>query len=181
MQSRLSPLALIIALLLAFGVIAVACDGSSGGGGEPLTLDEYFQRLEALSVEAVERSEALGEDIAEETSSTLSEEERLEVIRKFLDATLPITEDFVDRIRDLNPPTEIEDEHNRALEAHADVLSVLTEYLNEHPEVESESELQALFTNPAFERFVAACLALQEIADENSIDVDLDCEDGEEL
>ena len=99
----------------------------------------------------------------------------------FFTALVPVLEEFSSDFRDLGPPAEVEDAHNEMLDAFDDFLASAANVIDGIEGVESESELQALFTNPAFERFVAACLALQEIADENSIDVDLDCEDGEEL
>lgn len=185
MKSRLSPLALIVALLLAFGVIAVACDGSSGGGGEPLTLDEYFEQMEAIIASADETFAQIETESEQKFEEAQSEEEALGVLGDFFTALVPVLEEFSSDFRDLGPPAEVEDARNEMLEAFDDFLTSAASVIDGIEGVESEDDFDALLEDSGFnaadDRLDAACLVLQEIADENSIDVDLDCGDGEEL
>lgn len=178
MNARFVPLGFVAALLLAIG--AIAC------GGKSLTFEEYSQRHEALTSEAAERSQVVEEDFDEETASADTVDELLVALRGYYNATLPIFEDIANGMKDLNPPAEIEDEHDALVEASADRRDSLQDLLVELADVESASELQDLFTEfgadrhflyRIFLRLESSCLTLQDAATENSIDLDLDCGD----
>ncbi len=189
MKARFAPLALIAALLLAFGVFAVACDGSSDNtSGELLTIEEYFQRHEALSHEVAERGGDVQAQFADEAESADSQEERfepfLEAYQDFVNESLTIFTGFVDGIRDLDPPAELADAHKEFVEAGDDNLAAAQNLVDQVEAVESEADFDALSEDgnaaEAGIRFNDACLALQDIADENGIDVDLACDDVED-
>ena len=170
MNARLLPPALIAALLLAFGAIAAAC----GGGGEPLTLEEYFQRLEELTNELDQRADAL------EPAVGGSPDDQIEVFQDALNGFLPVLADFVGGIKELNPPEELEEPHSGFVARSDDVLKVLESLVDELENVESEAELNKVIAG--FESSAAlapvgqACLALQRVFDERELDVDLRCE-----
>lgn len=175
MKLRLLPLALIAALLLAFGTIAMAC----GDGG--LSLEEYFDRMAAANEQIDQQLEALENPTDREFAS---DEEELAAIQGFYNAVPPLIRDFISDLEEIDPPAEVEDAHKEVVEAarvSAEEWKVQADQLNE---AESLRDLMAkLFVeNPAFtasgERFDEACLAVQAIADENNIDVDLDCDDA---
>ena len=172
MKRRVLPLAFIAALLLAFGAIAVAC----GGGGEPLALDEYFQRLAKVFADADERFEALTDQCAEDFES---EEAEIEATRCFFDASVLVFRDALDETDDLDPPAEAEAAHEELVNAGADLAQFIGEFGEQLADTESASELEELFGEESFvdigERYEEACLDLEEIARENDIDVDLDC------
>ena len=159
-------------LLLVLGTLAAAC------GGDGLTLEEYFQQLEALDQDAEAGIEAL--ELPEEFAS---EEEQVAAFQDFFAASVPIIAEFVDAIDDLEPPAEIEDAHEEAVDSGRDFVTEAEELTNELADVGSSSELVEVFDAPEYEaasdRFDQACFALQDIADANGIDVDLTCEDEE--
>ena len=169
---RLSVFLFVAAVALLVAAFA-ACDGDGG-----LTLEEYFQQLETLDQDAEAGIEALG--FPEEFAS---EEERVLAIQDFFAASVPIIANFVDAIDDLDPPTEAEDAHNEAVDAGRDFVIEAEDLTNELADVESSSELEEVFDAPEYDaasdRFDQACFDLQDIADANSIDVDLTCEDEE--
>lgn len=176
MRTRSLPLAFIAVLLLAFGAIVAAC----GGGGEPLTLEEYFRRFEVLSDELDERSEAPEEQFDEQTASTDSEEGLIDALRDFFRASRPLLVDYLDGIDELTPPEQAQDAHNEILDTGRDLLAAFDNFFDRLEDVESSAALEELFEEDSFvdtgERFEEACLVLQEIARENDIDVDLRCE-----
>ncbi len=172
MRLRL-PLLLVIGVLLpALGAIAAAC-----GGGE-LSLEEYFQQVDQAGDEFDTRIEGL-EDAFPEAF------EEPAVTRDFFTAAIPIFRDFIDGLAAIDPPAAVEDEHNEAVAAGEAFEERIEEFVNQLADVETSSELEDFFTeeDPEFtaaeERFDAACLSLQGIADENGIAVDLECEDEE--
>ena len=85
MNLRVLRLAFIAVLLLAFGAIAAACDG----GGEPLTIEEYFGVLELLSDDLNERSDALDEQYADDFAAAESEEDAIKLFQEFYTCGLP--------------------------------------------------------------------------------------------
>ena len=182
MKTRLLPLALIVALLLAFGVVAAAC----GGDGEALTLEEYFQQLEQLNQDVDERVGAIYEatfaEIDEEDFESLPLEEQVEVVKDLANGLLPVFEDFIDAARGLNPPAEVGDLHNDLVTASDDFLEAHQDVTDQIDDVQSQAELEALkalaeggAAEAAEQRVDEACFALQDVAGENGIAVDLDC------
>ena len=171
MKLRLFALFLIAAALLA---LVAAC---GGGGGEELTLEEYFRRIQALSDEADERFEPLVEALNQEFDS---EAEQIEATRDFFNADIPILRDFGDALDDLDPPAEVEDPHEEAVAGMAELVEFLQDFTDQFTDVESTSELEELLDAPELEaasgRFDQACFDLQDIADVNDIDADLECE-----
>jgi len=175
MKPHLFVLLVIAALLLALGSIAAAC-----GGDDELTLEEYFQRIDALFNEADERFQPLVEALDQEF---YSEAEQIEATRAFFNADIPILRDFVDGLDDLDPPTEVEGPHEEAVAGGRELVEFLQGFTDRFADVESTSELEEILDDTELEaasdRFDDACLALQDIADANGIAVDLECEDEE--
>ena len=151
-------------LLLTFGTVLAAC----GGDDDELTLEEYFQRFQAIGDDADERLEALHKDGDNEFAS---EEEELQAYRDFVDAGAQIQRDFVDALDDIEPPPEVEDPHNQLVDALPELLDLLQDLV---AAVESVFELQEP-PDPELEaaqdRSDQACFELQDIADANGIDV----------
>ena len=174
MKTRILPLAFIAVLLLAFGAIAAAC----GGGGEPLTLEEYFQRLDEIFEGADERFEALG-DQCEELAE--SEEAEIEAARCFFDSSVQVLNHVQDETDDLDPPAEAAVAHEELVTAGADLEQLGEEFSERFADIESMAELEELAEAPelesAGERFERTCFDLEEIARENDIEVDLRCGD----
>lgn len=168
-------------VLLAFGAVMGACDGD---GDAELTLEEYFQRIEELNDDYDARAEAAG-DFWEDLTGAESEEERIEVIRYWLDVQVDLIEGFFDgmvALTALNPPDEVEDEHAEKVDATRAAFDLFRDRIDELEELEGAEFLAGvseLFEGEdlaeAEERGDEACFALQAIADENEIDIDLDC------
>lgn len=172
MTPRLLVPLLATLLLLALGTTAVAC----GDGG--LSLDEYFQRVDELD-------EATDAQLEELQDAFPGAYEQPAPTRDFFNAALPIFTHFVDALDEIDPPSEVEDAHNEAVASGRAFTEALEDFADRLAGVETSSELEDLFSeldeDPEFtaaeERFDAACFALQDIADANDIEIELDCED----
>ncbi len=181
MRRRLFVPMLIAALLLALGTIAAAC-----GDGDELTLEQYFQRIDALGNDLDDELNRLSAEFDETVEEAETEEEVIDAFRDFLDPQPGLFEDFVEELESIAPPSDVEDAHNEMVAIQAEGLELL-EDLNERAQrVESASgveEVGAELEGPAFTAIVdqteQACFALEAIADANGIDVDLECEDEE--
>ena len=177
-KPRLSVPLFIAALVFVLSAVAAACGGGGGGG---LTLEEYFQRLEVLIADYDQRGDALGESFDEEYST---EEEQIRATQEFWKEFLVLLGQFVDGLNDIDPPSEAEAAHEESVDAGAEMLKAYQELVDQMAEAESVSELAEGFGGIVLEasgdRFEQACVKLQGIADDNDIDVDLDCGDDEE-
>lgn len=174
MKARFAPLALIAALLLAFVVIAAAC-GSGDDDGDSLTNGQYFERLETLAGRFDDRGTELEEGF--DITSDTSDDELIELSRDFLGGGLAVLQDFIDDLDDLNPPAEVADAHNTAVDAGKAVIAALEDVVDRVDDVRSAADLEALFEDVVAdsESFSEGCFALQEIADDIGISVDLQC------
>jgi hypothetical protein len=169
--SRLIVPSLIVTLLLALGTVTGAC-----GGGEKLTLEEYFQQMQAITAEAVEEADALDEQIDD------LEEDDFEGLRGLFVANTAITSEVFDEMDGMDPPAEVQDAHNEFVAAGGQMVELMEAFGDDLADVESTSELEQAFDRlvgleEATVRIDTACLALEEIAADNGIDVDLDCDE----
>ena len=180
MKPRLIVPLLVAALLLVLGTIASAC----GGDGDGLTLEEYFQRIDVLGSDLEDEIDRLGEEFDEAAEEAETEEEMIEPSRYSFNRLAALSGDFVSELESIDPPSEVEDAHNEIVAVQAEGLELL-EGLNERAQrVESASDMEevwAEFAGPEFtdisDRNEQACFALEAIADDNGIDVDLECEE----
>ncbi|MGQ9571823.1 MAG: hypothetical protein ACUVV3_01325 [Dehalococcoidia bacterium] len=164
---------LLVAAVLVAGPLLGACGGEEEGG--EITLDQYFQRFEAINTAAgarintlVEESAGLGADI--------------EITQDYFDEYGIITEEAVHDFKDLHPPAEVRDAHDEFVAALEDMLREWKRLGDRLADVESPSDLEPLLAeldeppfDTAMERLIDVCPELQRIADENGIDVDLKC------
>ena len=179
MKPRLFVFLVIAALLLALGSIVAACGGNGG-----LTLEEYFQRLDTLGGDFDDEIDRLGEEFDEAADEAETEEEVIDDFRDFSGSMTELFADLVADIERIDPPSEVEDAHNELVAAQREGRDLLEELNERAQRAESVSDVEdwsAEFEGPVStaisDRTEQACLALQEIADDNDIDVDLECEE----
>ncbi|MDZ4278248.1 MAG: hypothetical protein U1B78_03820 [Dehalococcoidia bacterium] len=197
MKTRRVLLVLTGGLVLAVGALAAACGGGDGGGdgdGEELTLEEYFDELEALFADGDERAEELDDQIAGDLDDAEDDEQEADAYRQFIDDVVGFNEDLLEDLDRLGPPEEVADEHEAFVEnvegfgelfrdiaedaEDADSGRDVEELLDEHDLV-----ADTLFDDGGFQAVVQGdltfvCGELQDIADEEEIDVDLGCDEG---
>ncbi|MEX2236710.1 MAG: hypothetical protein WEB00_04125 [Dehalococcoidia bacterium] len=167
------PLRLV--LLLASLLLVAACGGGGGGGDgdndntppeedttsdETLSLEDYLTTLDEIGD---------GADEAQLETETLAE-------------FFELVKDTVDEVEDLEPPDDVNDEHEAYLDALHTFEDELDAFLQENEGL-SEDELNELETpgiDDAAAEIEDACGDLQQIADDEEIDVNLECtgEDG---
>ena len=165
-------------ILLCFGAITIACNGS-GGSDAPLTLAGYFQRLQRLDHQAQERNDALAEELDAALERAESEEEQFQAARAgFLQGALSIDE-FITDLEDLAMPEEVRDAHDRVIAAGEALLASFQGLAQELDRTDTADVLERLLgdrdLNEIAERYEEACEALEDAADENGIDIDLNC------
>ena len=180
MNLRLSLLLGAILLLLA--TVAAAC----GGDDDRLTLEEYFQRFEAIDADVDATFEALFEDFPDEgEEERFSNEENLPFFKDLFAGFPVIVRDALDQLEELNPPSEAEDAHDEFLATGRELVEVFEGGADRVQAVESISEIEQILEeiepaqDEAQERVDAACLDLVAVGEANGIVVDVTCEDEE--
>jgi hypothetical protein len=179
MKSRALTSILVFLLLLACAGIVVACggggDGDGGGGGGGQSLEAYFQELIAVKDELGAKADAVEEEFPAaflESAAT----------RDYLVETSAIVAEAVDALRGIDPPQEVQSAHGEfvdALAASQEAWDGLVDELGENPsptDVADVSERLGPQLEAASADFETACLALEAIATDNGIDVDLECQ-----
>jgi hypothetical protein len=178
---------LVVALLIAGSLLLAGCGGEEEEGAatpaagtqqaveEELSLDEYFRQFDRISDDAETRAErldpeALGQDI--------------EASQDYFDGLVHIFEQTFNDLKNLQPPAEARDAHNEFVAGGEEMQASLEDLSERIAGAESLSELEARLAEPmpalaaAGVRMDDACLQLQGIADENGIEVDLECGEG---
>ena len=164
-------LAFATAALLGLLLVAAACDDGGGGSAGALTLEEYFDELEGSSAELDERTASVVE--------TLETSDDLEELREAASQYPDILGDFVEDLEAQEAPGEAADAHQDAIDAGVAFLDLLTGVVDEAEQAETVDDFVAALGSDAVEtasdEFTRTCLALQSMADDNRIDVDLGC------
>ena len=161
---------------LALAALANAC-----GGGGGLSAEEYFQELRAIADEAEQKATAAVPSDEEAASSTLDEQKQTGI--EFLASLVSIYEEATGRVEDLNPPDDIQDAHDDLVAAVEELTSTFGDLADQAQDIAPE-DIEDFFNTQAFgastfAEFDQACSAVQDIADDKGIDVDLNCEPEE--
>ncbi len=178
MKRRLFAPLFIAAALVALGVTAAAC------GGDELTLEEYFERFEAIDADVDAKFESLYEDFPDEDDEEFfSNEENLPVLKEIFAGFPVLIREVIDQVEELSPPSEAEDAHDELLATGREWLELLEDGAERVEAVESiseagqiEEELEPAL-GEAQQRFDAACLDVVGVGLANGIHVDVTCAD----
>jgi hypothetical protein len=169
MRMRLSIIAICSGALL-LGFSAAACNSD----GEALSLEEYFERVDELDQERTDASDELDEGAAE------IGDDDVDAIIDYFRSYVDVFEDFTDGMDDLDAPDEAADAHDEAVSNLRDGIDSLRDTLGEMEDVDSADDLFAIIEDAdssGLDAANAACVELIEIASDNGIEVDLNCED----
>jgi len=193
MNKRITTIGLLVAAVLAVFTLAAACggDGDDGGsanggdsangngGGGALTLEEFYGQLEVLSQDWEDEGNALDKQASEDFEAAESEEETVAVFISFIEDFTTATTDFVDGLDDLNAPAEAADAMDEAVAAGREVVDMFENIQVVLETVDTLADATALMEGPGFtdasDRFADACFALEDIAGESGLTVDLLC------
>jgi hypothetical protein len=180
LKRRLVWLLLVTALSLGVSGIGVAC---GGGGEERLSVEEYFQKLQTISDDLEKQGATLDSEFEAAFGSGTSDEVDIDAIRKTFGQGATAFKDALNDVESLEPPSSVENAHDGFV-AEMRVRTDLIESLADRAaEAESASDLEEVFVafeGPEFEtqavRFSDACHALEGLAADNGIQVQLNCE-----
>jgi hypothetical protein len=169
-----------VAVLLVCAAFAVACSDSGGGS---LTLDEYFQKLDEIQNNS-DAFFATQQASTAEPSPDASGEEVATFLRNNVSDSASALRDAGTAAGRLEPPDEVADAHADIVAAINGAADALDSAAGAVPDTIAFEELttaaDTLFNNQelsaAQEAITTACKALEAIATDNNITVDLACE-----
>lgn len=181
-------------------VLLAAC----GGGG--MSPEEYYAAAEAAAVTYDDQTDAIFdgyreavaaalEDFQERTSPDVETETLVEETARLLDITVAEITDafeqaevalqaFVSEFEELDPPSEIEDEHDEALAALQRSLDSIPDLIDALVEADSLASVSETINASSFgdtqPRLAAACRELEAAAAGFGVDADLRCGSDED-
>ena len=176
MQLRFLPFVVLSCFALAPGALAAGC--GDDGGGDALTLEEFFQRVDELDNDFEARNAEIEAEFEE-----LSEEEALDQGPDLLGRQAELVGDFIDGLSELDPPEEASDLLEEAVSAGRNVEDTFDGLVAELEGAQSLDDLFSFFEDPDFTaargRFSQVCFDAEQLAADNDITIDLYCEDQE--
>lgn len=163
-------------LALGTSMLAIAaCGGDDKTGGGELTLVDYFSAYESIS----KATEAQIDSIAPEIGSDATVAEVKAALVATFEETRDIVGQMVAKLAEIAPPDGAQSLHDDTIEAAIGFVEAIDGILAEVEDLEDISDFNAFDTaefEAANERLAANCLDLQKLADDEEIDVDLNCE-----
>lgn len=159
----------LVATVAAGVAVALTAAACGGGGSDSLTLEEYFDEIEALDKRFNEDSDAL--------DAAFNSDDLDEIKGAFEDGAANV-EEFVNELDSIDPPDEVQEAHDEAVSAGGELVTAFKAMSDDVQNVESVDDLVSLNTDDAAaasERFTAACFDIQQVATDNEIEVTLSC------
>lgn len=175
---RLEPIKGVAMLVrrLMLGSFVLAIVAAACGGG--LSLEEYFSKMDNLQTSFDQQGTALQTQVQSDLQGVTDSEEQLTVFKGFLEDSLTATDDLVAELEALDPPGEAQEAHDDFVAAGKAVRDGLADVIDRYDEFGSIEEISQFFTTELADveqQGTDACGALQAVADDNEIDVDLNC------
>lgn len=162
-----------LALVTAVSGFIVAVFASACGGDGELTLDQYFEQVGAAKASMETSFTSLN---AQYPAAFRDPQQT----RSYLDAWDPVLKDGIQKFSAIHAPADVQDAHEEFWKAFQAILEIYTKFRGDVEGLDDPAAVQQLqnssFDRSAFERPLRACFALQAIADENSISVQLNCQ-----
>lgn len=205
MKTRLTVIPIIAGLVLALSLFAGACSGGDGGGGsdaptavtgepsdggdtpepgggEPTETSGPSSELEAYfqDLDDAENKFRAGQETAGAAFADVDETTPIQDVIDLLTELRDVIDEFVANLEDIDPPPEAEAAHNESIAGFQVASDAIGEALDAADSGTTTSEVLAIFEAPevvqAETALDATCEALQTLADDNGIAVDLSCQ-----
>lgn len=143
------------AAILVVGVAALAACG--GDGGDELSAAELREQADAICADAEEKVEAIPEP------------QSLDDVETYLDRVVPIFRDQISRLQELNPPEELQEDWDRAMDLNEENLEAAEDAQQAAEDGDQEGVREALERGGRHEQELdrlAGRLGLQTCGDE---------------
>lgn len=156
--------------MIGLALLIGACSGGNDNNAGELTVDQYFDRLEALA------------DAATDRLNSQSEPAGFADVAGIFNQTLDIFREFLNDIQNTTPPNEARIAHDAFIIAFDEFIDgnriLATQLEGASTAAEFSAILQDLPAEADQAHFNSACGDLQQVATDNNVDVDLGCDLG---
>jgi hypothetical protein len=166
--------------LVLVAVPFAAAYGCGGGGNGTPEIAEYLEQYERIDNQAERAIAELDREYeADTTADPLTDQNRLR-LQEYYQRLIEARRAYVDGIKALEVPGSVQDEHDASVTTYEAVLQEFEAIIDDLGTAQNQDDLRTIFEgeslNAAIQRTVEACNALQAIADDREIDVNLECE-----
>jgi hypothetical protein len=164
----------IVRLVVGAALLAITANACGGG----LSLEDYFAKMDDLSSSYDQQNQDLQQQVEADLAKAGSNEEALALFKDYLEKSLAAVNDQLSKIEAIDPPDEAEEAHRGLIEAGKGIRDALAGVVNRFDEFQNVEEIGQVFTTDLAavgQRGDEACNALQDVADEHDIAVDLGC------
>ena len=161
---------------LPLGLVIV---GACGDSTDTLTLEEYFERLDAVLEAGDGELETVVAQFVETSDAAQTDEESHDAFRNYFAGTEVVFQQVISGLEGIDPPSTVKEAHDEYVAIEVEALGFFT--ANVEPAERTSSLLGILeeLQGPAADEIIAlkaeGCLALQAIADDSGIIMDLEC------
>ncbi|MDQ3866316.1 MAG: hypothetical protein M3304_05760 [Actinomycetota bacterium] len=97
--------------IVAVGIVGLAACGGDGAGGE-LSAAEFRERADAICTDTAKKVDAVPQPRS------------LDEVETYFDRVVPIFRDQTDRLKELDPPDDLQEDWDRAMELQEDSVDV---------------------------------------------------------
>ena len=164
--------------LLVLGTVALAFVATACSGGSDLTLEQYFDKLHGLQTSFEQKGKDLQAELQTKVQGITTDAEGLPLFKGFLEDSLTAVDGLVDDLEAIDPPGEVQSQHQDFITAGKAIRDAAADVIGRFDEFTSVDEVAQLFTTDLADigqQGTDACNALQSVADDNDINVDLSC------
>ena len=161
------------------GIIAAALLVACSDSSDSLTLEEYFAEFQSIDDALGARFGAVVDQFPED-----GDDADLPLAKDLFAQLAATHRDTIDSYASLEPPSDVENEHDDFVVTGEDFVSAWDEAVEVIAEAETVAELEALIdgglesiVEPVEMVFDEACFALVDVGDANGIFVDVSCLD----
>lgn len=160
---------------VAFSLSLVACGGASA------SMTAYFEALEELNADIRARQQQVDADYDEALAATEFSPAARQAFADYLAAQQDLALSYVAGAEDLDPPDDARALHDDATEAYRSFAGEIDSVIADVNRAQTLDGLVSALGAPAAieaaANATAACLALQDLADEEDVSVDLRCQE----
>ena len=171
--------------IIRFAVALIACTGlawaaSACNGGGASSLEDYFEEYEKLDNKAEDATADLQREFdASLTATSLNDEVRKD-LRDYYTRQIEVRQDYADSVAKLDPPEAARAAHDASVTSYQAVLDAFNGIVDDIGQAQTIDDLNSVFTGAeltaAIDAANKACADLQKVADDNNVNVNLECD-----
>ena len=171
--------------IIRFAVALIACTGlawaaSACNGGGASSLEDYFEEYEKLDNKAEDATADLQREFdASLTATSLNDEVRKD-LRDYYTRQIEVRQDYADSVARLDPPEAARAAHDASVTSYQAVLDAFSGIVDDIGQAQTIDDLDNIFTGAeltaAIDAANKACADLQKVADDNNVNVNLECD-----